>query len=115
MTVNRPPLLFCTAALLAAVWASGASFAAPDAAGPGLTAVSESGPSPKPPPARSLEEVIRFTVETHDALRVASEELLQADPRRKRFLYSVTPDFSFQAGYRRVGGAGGGGRVHLGG
>ncbi len=109
MTVNRPPLLFCTAALLAAVWASGASFAAPDAAGPGLTAVSESGPSPKPPPARRLEEVIRFTVETHDALRVASEELLQADIRRKRFLYSVTPDFSFQAGYRRVGGAGVGG------
>jgi outer membrane protein len=54
-------------------------------------------------PSRNLQEVLRSTVERHEALGIAAEDVKQATSQKKRFLMSLTPDISLQAYGRRVG------------
>lgn len=57
-------------------------------------------------PLLSLEEVLRSTLERHEAVAISAEAVTQAELRKKRFLMSLTPDISLQAYSRRVGGTG---------
>jgi len=54
-------------------------------------------------PSRNLPDVLRSTVERHEALGIAAEEVKKATSQKKRYLMSITPDISFQAYSRRVG------------
>lgn len=57
-------------------------------------------------PASNLEEVLRSTLRRNEALKISAEDVNQAQLRKKRFLMSMTPDLSFQAYNRKVGGTG---------
>ncbi len=65
-------------------------------------------PSGGQEPAESLQEVLRSTLETHEAVQIAGEDLEQASLRRSRYLMSLTPDLSLQAYNQKIGGTGGG-------
>jgi outer membrane protein TolC len=57
-------------------------------------------------PVSTLEEVLISTLQRNEALKISAESVNQAQLRKKRFLMSVTPDVSFQAYNRKVGGTG---------
>jgi outer membrane protein len=57
---------------------------------------------PAPPPARTLEEIVRATIASEESLRIAEAEVRKAELRSRRFLLNLTPDVRLQGSYLRI-------------
>jgi len=56
-----------------------------------------------PPPARTLEEVVRGTLASEESLRIAEAEVRKAELRTKRYYRYMTPDVRLRGSYSRIG------------
>lgn len=55
------------------------------------------------PPVRTLDEVVRGTLESEESLRIVAAEVRKAELRTRRYLLSLTPDLRLRGSYARTG------------
>lgn len=55
------------------------------------------------PPARTLDEVVRGTLESEESLRIVAAEVRKAELRTRRYFLYLTPDLRLRGSYTRTG------------